>query len=43
MIIVKGAPVVEIYHRERGSLRPPPLCQQYIGQVCAPKEEPEAR
>jgi hypothetical protein len=41
-IIVKGAPVVEIYHRERGAVRPPPLCQQYIGQACLPKEEPEA-
>ena len=42
-IIVKGAPVVEIYHRDRGALRPPPLCQEYIGQACAPKEEPETR
>ena len=39
-IIVKGAPVVEIYHRDRGALRPPPVCQEYIGQACAPKEEP---
>jgi len=43
VIIVKGAPVVEIYHRERGALRPPPLCQEYVGQACAPKEEPESR
>ena len=35
-IIVKGAPVVEIYHRDRGAIRPPPLCQEYIGQACAP-------
>ena len=42
-IIVKGAPVVEIYHRDRGALRPPPLCQEYIGHACAPKEEPEVR
>ncbi|HTB14497.1 MAG TPA: hypothetical protein VK752_23160 [Bryobacteraceae bacterium] len=42
-IIVKGAPVVEIYHRDRGALRPPPICQEYIGQTCAPKEEPETR
>jgi hypothetical protein len=42
-IIVKDAPVVEIYHRDRGPLRPPPLCQEYIGQACAPKEEPESR
>src|SRR3984957_8846543 len=35
-IIVKGAPVVEIYHRVRGAIRPPPLCQDYIGQACAP-------
>jgi len=33
-IIVKGAPVIEIYHRDRGVLRPPPLCEQYIGQAC---------
>jgi hypothetical protein len=38
-IIVKGGPVVEIYHRDRGALRPPPLCEEYIGQSCAPKEE----
>jgi hypothetical protein len=38
-IMIKGAPVVEIYHRERGALRPPPLCDEYIGQVCAPKKE----
>jgi hypothetical protein len=38
-IIVKGGPVVEIYHRDRGALRPPPLCEEYIGQACAPKEE----
>jgi hypothetical protein len=43
MIIVKGAPVVEIYHRDRGAVRPPLVCQQYIGQSCAPKEEPEIR
>jgi hypothetical protein len=42
-IIVKDAPVVEIYHRDRGVLRPPPLCQEYIGQACVPKEEPETR
>jgi hypothetical protein len=42
-IIVKGAPVVEIYHRDRGAVRPPPLCQEYIGHVCAPKEEPPIR
>ncbi len=42
-IIVKGAPVVEIYHRDRGGLRPPPLCTEYIGHACAPKEEPETR
>jgi hypothetical protein len=40
-IIVKGAPVIEIYHRDRGVLRPPPLCEEYIGQACAPKEEPK--
>jgi len=42
-VIVKGGPVVEIYHRDRGALRPPPLCDEYIGQVCAPKkvEEPK--
>jgi Dolichyl-phosphate-mannose-protein mannosyltransferase len=40
-IIVKGAPVIEIYHRDRGALRPPPLCEEYIGQVCAPKKEEE--
>jgi hypothetical protein len=40
-IIVKGAPVIEIYHRDRGSLRPPPLCEEYIGQACAPKKEEE--
>jgi hypothetical protein len=39
-IIVKGAPVVEIYHRDRGAVRPPPLCQEYIGHACVPKEEP---
>ncbi len=33
-IIVKGAPVIEIYHRDRGGLRPPPLCEEYAGQVC---------
>lgn len=38
-VIVKGAPVVEIYHRERGALRPPPLCERYIGQACAPRDE----
>jgi hypothetical protein len=38
-IMVKGAPVVEIYRRDRGALRPPPLCEQYIGQACAPREE----
>jgi hypothetical protein len=38
-IIVKGGPVVEIYHRDRGALRAPPLCDEYIGQACAPKEE----
>ncbi len=40
-IIVKGAPVIEIYHRDRGALRPPPLCEEYIGQACAPKKEEE--
>ena len=40
-IMVKGAPVVEIYHRDRGALRPPPLCDEYIGQACAPKKEEE--
>lgn len=40
-IIVKGAPVVEIYHRDRGPLRPPPLCDEYIGQACATPDEPE--
>lgn len=38
-IMVKGAPVVEIYHRDRSALRPPPLCEEYIGQACAPKKE----
>jgi len=38
-IMVKGGPVVEIYHRDRGGLRPPPLCEEYIGQSCAPKKE----
>ncbi len=38
-IIVKGAPVVEIYHRDRSGLRPPPVCEEYIGQACAPREE----
>lgn len=42
-IIVKGAPVVEIYHRDRGALRPPPLCDEYIGQACAPKKEEEKK
>ena len=42
-IIVKGAPVVEIYHRDRGAVRPPPLCQEYLGHVCAPREEPPIR
>jgi hypothetical protein len=42
-IIVKGAPVVEIYRRDRGVLRPPPVCQEYIGQTCAPREEPPIR
>jgi hypothetical protein len=42
-IIVKGAPVIEIYRRDRGALRPPPLCEEYIGQACAPKEEPQTR
>ena len=42
-IMVKDAPVVEIYHRDRGALRPPPLCEQYIGQACAPREEPESK
>jgi hypothetical protein len=40
-IIVKYAPVIEIYHRERSGLRPPPLCEEYIGQACAPREEPQ--
>jgi hypothetical protein len=35
--------VVEIYHRDRGAVRPPPFCEVYIGQVCAPREEPEVR
>lgn len=39
-IMVKGAPVVEIYHRERGRIRAPAVCEQYVGQACAPKEEP---
>jgi Dolichyl-phosphate-mannose-protein mannosyltransferase len=38
-IIVKGAPVIEIYRRDRGALRPPPLCEQYVGQACVPPEE----
>jgi hypothetical protein len=38
-IIVKGAPVVEIYRRDRGALRPPPLCEQYVGQACVPSEQ----
>jgi 4-amino-4-deoxy-L-arabinose transferase-like glycosyltransferase len=42
-IIVKGAPVVEIYHRDRGAVRPPPVCQEYIGHTCAPREEPAIR
>jgi hypothetical protein len=42
-IFVKGAPVVEIYHRDRGALRPPPLCEEYIGQVCAPREQEEPK
>jgi hypothetical protein len=40
-VIVKGAPVVEIYHRDRSGLRPPPLCEEYIGQACAPPAEEE--
>lgn len=36
-IVVKGAPVVEIYHRDRSPLRPPPLCDEYIGQACTPR------
>jgi hypothetical protein len=40
-IMVKGAPVVEIYQRDRGALRPPPLCEEYIGQACAPREGEE--
>jgi hypothetical protein len=43
IIAVKGAPVVEIYHRDRGAVRPPPLCQEYIGQACAPREEAEIK
>jgi hypothetical protein len=39
-IIVKGAPVIEIYRRDRGPLRPPPLCEEYVGQACVPREEP---
>ncbi len=42
-IIVKGAPVVEIYHRDRAPLRPPAICQEYVGQACAPREAPEPR
>jgi hypothetical protein len=42
-VMVKGAPVVEIYHRDRGALRPPPFCSEYIGQVCAPREEEAIR
>jgi hypothetical protein len=42
-VIVKGAPVVEIYHRDRAPLRPPPFCAEYIGQVCAPREEEAIR
>jgi len=42
-IMVKGGPVVEIYHRDRGALRPPPLCEEYIGQVCAPRKEEEPK
>jgi hypothetical protein len=37
-IIVKGAPVIEIYRRDRGALRPPALCEEYIGQACAVRE-----
>jgi hypothetical protein len=37
-IIVKGENVVEIYHRDRSALRPPPLCDKYIGQACAPPD-----
>jgi hypothetical protein len=40
-IMIKGAPVVEIYHRDRGALRPPPLCDEYIGQACATQKEKE--
>jgi hypothetical protein len=40
-VIVKGAPVVEIYHRDRSGLRPPPLCEEYIGQACATAAEEE--
>jgi hypothetical protein len=40
-IIVKNAPVVEIYHRDRSGLRPPPLCEEYIGQACALRVELE--
>jgi hypothetical protein len=42
-IIVKGAPVVEIYHRDRGAVRPPPVCSEYMGHACAPREEPAIR
>jgi hypothetical protein len=38
-IMVKWAPVIEIYRRDRGALRPPPLCEEYIGQACVPPEE----
>ncbi|HVP00703.1 MAG TPA: hypothetical protein VMT15_21685 [Bryobacteraceae bacterium] len=38
-IVVKDAPVVEIYHRDRSPLRPPLLCEEYTGQVCAPHVE----
>jgi len=37
-IMVKGAPVVEIYHRDRSPLHPPPLCEEYAGLECAPRE-----
>jgi hypothetical protein len=42
-IMVKGAPVIEVYHRDRGAVRPPPVCEEYTGQVCAPKEEPQTK
>jgi hypothetical protein len=39
-IMVKNAPVVEIYQRENGPIRAA-LCEAYIGQACAPREDSE--